>query len=157
MGMPLASTFSTCGATGMPGTTRCRPSTMTFSPALTLAVGDDAHAALQRAELHLAHLRLAVGARRRRRTSCVWSVPMARSGTITAGYGALVPIVSFTARPGVNWPLALSKLARRRIAPVCALRRLSTKSTRPACGWPLSLARPMRTRGVLSGPAMMRR
>ena len=36
IGMPLSSTFRTCGVTGTPGITRCSPSTTTFSPAFTL-------------------------------------------------------------------------------------------------------------------------
>ncbi len=58
IGMPLASTFSTCGATGTPGITRCSPSTTTSSPALTLA-GDHPHAVDQRPRLDLAELRRA--------------------------------------------------------------------------------------------------
>ena len=68
---PLASTFSTCGATGTPGITRCRPSTTTSSPALTLA-GDDPHAVDQRPRLDLAELRPG-RCRRRRRRRTSWS------------------------------------------------------------------------------------
>ena len=145
--MPLASTFSTCGVTGMPGRMRCRPSTTTCSPGLDAAL-HDAHAVDQRAGLDLAELRLAVRRRPRRRTSSSGrcrSRGRARGPRRTA---LVLSIRSRAARPGVNWPFALSKLARMRIAPVCGLSRLSTKSTWPSCGKPCSLTRPIRTFGA---------
>ena len=84
---------------------------------------------MQRAELDLAELRLAVGA------DDVDELLRLVGADRAVGHqhrvvGRSVPSMrSRAARPGVNWPLALSKLARMRIAPVCGLSRLSTKST----------------------------
>ena len=119
----------TCGASAIPGRTRCKPLTTMRSPAsrpeVTMRWPSTASPSVTSRQIALSSGPTTITKR------LLWSVPIARSLTSSAGRALALPMRSFTNWPGIRLPSLLSNTARTRTVPLRVFTWLSMSCRRP--------------------------
>ena len=139
-GSPMA---TSCGVTGMPGRTCCRPlTTMTSSalrPSRTTRRPSTSGPSFTGAYSTL------LSAPTLSTNFTLWSVPTALSLMSSALYSPLPISLTRANMPGVKRRSGFLNRPRAWIVPVFGSSSLSRNTMSPSCGWPCSLASPAHT------------